>query len=297
MLFYWADALAPTTPEREILFHLISVPPPRPETTQLLALEDDGFESWGTATGYYLVYGTSTLVLDVRRGKGIGCFTPGFWRRPLIQQRRFLLLLVMILLHGRGCYVLHANGITWGQSSLLIVGSSGSGKTTLTLGLMQAGGFCLGDDALLLRMTNPHVRAYTLRRSFGCDAQTVTHFPQLANAFATAPVLNHSKRLLNLEKLWPDRFDFDCAPSLIAFPTVANTAHSRLTPLSPTQTLCALLKQSRLMDQAMTRHQLAVLKHLARQARGFQLHSGRDVYAEPERVATLLRAALQEGSA
>lgn len=298
-LFHWTHVTGETD-EEEVRLHFISSLPPRPTNAHPVSRQD-GLELWRTVDGYYLACGASALALDTQRGEGWGCIAPEFWQHPLLLQRRFFLLVAMILLHGRRGYVLHANGIVWSENdSALVIGRSGSGKSTLTIGLLHAGGRCLGDDALLLRVVGGRIQAHALRRGFSCTPQTAVHFPTLAEAWAAAPILatpHAYKKLLALETLWPDCFTPHCTPRLLLFPEVSPALHTRLMPLNLTQTLCALMEHSVgiLMDAANARRQMAALGHLARQARGYRLYAGHDVYAEPERVAALLRTALQDG--
>lgn len=292
-LFHWTDATTMDAVRQEaVSLHLVASPPSEPET----ALYDMP-SSLLSSDSYHLNCGASRIVLDVRRSRGSGYLAPEFWELPLVQQRQFFMKVVILLLHGRGGYSVHANGIAWNEDGALIVGCSGSGKTTLTLGLIQAGARCLGDDALLLRAMGDHVRAYALRRGFACTAENATQFPLLADALVDAPVLRDHKKLLALETLWPACFTPHCTPRLILFPEITNAPHTRLTPLNPAQTLCAILEQdfALLLDATLAHQHLALLNQLVRQARGYRLHSGRDVYAEPARVAALLQDALQAG--
>lgn len=270
-------------------------PPPKRPAARLV-WQGGNLSSWRAANNYYLACGASALAIDTARGLGRGYLAPDFWHQPLAHQREFFLLAVLILLRWRDGYSLHANGVAWGEAGAIIAGCSGSGKTTLTLGLVQAGGRCLGDDVLLLRPKDGGIEANALRRGFACSPQTAAHFPALAPALAAAPALSEHKKLLALETHWPERFTPRCTPRLVVFPHVAATPRSLLTPLNPAQTLCALLEHSVgiLVDATVAHQQLAVLGRLARQARGYRLQAGRDVYAEPERVADLLRAALQQ---
>ena len=197
----------------------------------------------------------------------------------------------------QGAFGLHANAVTCENDSVLIVGRSGSGKSTLTLGLLHAHWSCLGDDALLLRKIDHHIEAQALRRGFGCTAQTAIQFPKLAPLLRTAPALSDNKKLLDLENLWPDCFTPHCIPKLIVFPEVTDAPHSRLSALTPSQTLCALMEQSvgLLTDRTIAQHYMRILNQLTHQASGYRLHTGRDIYTEPERVANLLRLTCQRG--
>lgn len=274
---------------------IISVPPPLPNAAEPL-LREDGFELWLTLNGYYLICGSSVLDLDAQCSKGLGYFNRDFWQQPLFEQRRFIVLLFAVLLYNQGGYLLHANGIAWeNNDGLLVVGSSGSGKSTLTLGLIQAGACCLGDDVLLLSLEEKLTQAYAMRRGFGCTLETAVQFPSLAEPLAIAPSLSNHKKLLDLETIQPGCFTPRCTPRLIVFPEVTYALHSYLLPLSPTQTLCNLMEQSLsvLMDSSVTRQQITMLSQLTQQARSYRLYAGRDVYTEPERVASLLQGAMQ----
>lgn len=253
------------------------------------------FGVWQTADRYYRTCGSSRLVLDLENGEGTGYLAPDFWNQPLLQQLRFLLAAIIVLLRSCGGYGLHANSVAWDGNGALIVGHSGSGKTTLTLGLLKtAGARCLGDDALLLCIENNLIQAHALRRGFGCTHQTALQFPALADAFRTAPALSDQKKLLYLDALYPERFIMHCTPRIVLFPVIQDTPHSYLTALKPFQTLCALLEQSLgiLLDAPHAQRQIQLLQQLVRQVQGYRIHMGRDVYTEPERVADLLHNAM-----
>lgn len=295
-LFY-GTFIKSAMPRQSVRLRIIAYPVPPQEITYSV-LQLDGLKLWRTPDGYCLSCSASTAVLDAVCGEGIVYLSPDFWQRPLLQQRQFFQTAIVILLHGIGGYHLHANSVVLGQDGLLIVGHSGSGKSTLTLGLVHAHWRCLGDDALILRNTDNAVQAHALRRGFACTAHTATQFPALADALATAPALSDRKKLLDLETLWPDCFTPVCTPRLIVFPEIVDASRTRLTPLNPTQSLCALMEQGSgifLIDALVARQQMVMLSQLTRQARGYRLLAGRDVYAEPERVATLLRCAISTG--
>jgi hypothetical protein len=251
---------------------------------------------WETPSGFYLQCGASMLDLDLAQGVGRGILDEGFWKRPLQDQREFFLLSLVMLLHQRGLYGLHANGVVNEETGYLIVGRSGSGKTTLTASLMRQGWRVLADDALLLRDTPGGVQALALRRGFSFTDETLSYFPGLGPDKAeedSSLVTDNGKHLMDLTPLYPRSFAARSEPGVLLFPRVEGHARSELRPMNKTHAFIGLAQQAAgiLTDRALAGDQLNVLSRLVHQARSYQLLLGTDVYENPAAVAELLRNA------
>jgi hypothetical protein len=236
------------------------------------------------------------LDLYLSEGAGRGVLDEGFWSRPLQDQREFFLLSLVMLLHQRGLYGLHANGVVEDETGYLIVGRSGSGKTTLTASLMRQGWRVLADDALLLRDTPGGVQALALRRGFSFTDETLGYFPDLGPDRAEEDlslVTDNGKHLMDLAPLYPGSFAARSEPGVLLFPRVEGHARSELRPMNKTHALIGLAQQAAgiLTDRALASDQLNVLSRLVHQARSYQLLLGTDVYENPAAVADLLRNA------
>ena len=251
---------------------------------------------WETPSGFYLQCGASALDLDLAQGAGRGVLDESFWSRPLQDQREFFLLGLVILLHPRGLYGLHANGVVDDETGYLIVGRSGSGKTTLTASLMRQGWRVLADDALLLRDAPGGVQALALRRGFSFTDETLSYFPGLGPDRAeedSSLVTDNGKHLMDLTPLYPHSFAAQSEPGVLLFPRVEGHARSELRPMNKTHALISLAQQAAgiLTDRAFASDQLNVLARLVHQARSYELLLGTDVYENPASVADLLRNA------
>lgn len=55
-----------------------------------------------------------------------------------------------LLLHQRGCFVLHANAVRVGERAYVLCGASGEGKSTLSAAVVARGGVLVSDDVTAL---------------------------------------------------------------------------------------------------------------------------------------------------
>ncbi|MCX6047602.1 MAG: hypothetical protein NT075_21090 [Chloroflexi bacterium] len=250
---------------------------------------------WQTPMGFHLTCGDTWLALDVVHLKATGMLASSFADNPLVEQREFFQLAFLLLLRRHNVHLLSANGIVSPKGApavgMLLVGDGAVGKTTLSISLLAAGWRYVADEQLMLQSNQtPTVVAYALRRGFACTPQTVSAFPRLADA-CVGSVSDPKKKLYHLETIYPDCFVGHCIPHVILFPQLTPTASSWLVPLDAKQTMSALLHQLRsdsIVDSPTVMGQLVLLKALARQTRGYQIHLGRDVLAQPARVGELL---------
>jgi GTPase SAR1 family protein len=230
------------------------------------------------------------LDLDVSNGRCLGVLTDEFWVQPLEYQREFFLLSFLMILRPHGRYGLHANALTNHQVGYLVVGAASSGKTTLSLTLIREGWGFLSDDALMLHKTPRGIEALALRRGFSCTVQTTSRFPELEASVDEAPAFLDGKKLVDIDRGYPQSFSLRCFPRVLLFPTITNKTRSRLIQSDPTQSMVALLQQSPgiMTDRPWVIQQLDVLRQLVKQSRSYQLMLGTDVYDAPQAVAEML---------
>ena len=291
--FFWLMPLRATSSAAVVSLQLQPEPvyPPNP-SGQKQVWRRDNASVWQTPVGLCLQSSGASLLIDVERGHASGSVTADFWQTPLAEQRDFFMRSLLLLLRRLHIHGLHANGISTDDRGLLLIGPSGSGKTTLTLSLRRSGWRALGDDVVALRQTVDGVIALALQRGFACTEQTVAFFPDLSLSTGEATQLDpvRQKQWLappTADDEWPNHH---CQPRVLLFPTIAEAAHSRLTPLDATQTMLGLMEQSAalLVEPRAAARQMAILRQLGRQAQSYRLALGRDVYADPPAVAALL---------
>lgn len=245
-----------------------------------------------TEQGFCLHSCDSALDIDLSQSRGLGVLTKAFWGQPLLHQREFFLLSLIMLLRRHGLFGLHANAVSCAASGILIIGASGCGKTTLSMSLIRSGWRAVADDALLLRQSEASIEALALRRSFACTEETRLFFPELQAAGPAWPALSGGKWAVPVKSFFPDRFSPTCSPRLLLFPTLTGQPHSQLVGIDETEAMTRLIPQSAgiLADRPGVRQQLGLLKNLVEQARSYRLQLGVDVFHEPTQVSGLLRS-------
>ncbi len=255
---------------------------------------------WKSATGFLLVSGKSWLALHLAEGRAHGKLDSTFWTGRPQDQRDFFLLPFLIFGHQQGYYGLHANALSDGQRDYLIIGPSGSGKSTLAVQLLAQGWRCGGDDLILLRAAEPLaageierelVRALALRRDFALSAKTLAYCSPQIIAPTAALCPSDAKQIVAASTRVRAALQSDFRPTYLLFAAIVDREESTLVPLEQSSTLVALAHQSAgiMTDRAIGQAQLDLLAQLCRQASSYQLLLGRDLFAQPPRVAALLQ--------
>ncbi|MBV9925067.1 MAG: hypothetical protein JOZ96_08640 [Acidobacteria bacterium] len=205
----------------------------------------------------------------------------------------------MVALRRCGLFELHAAGVVEPLSGggFLVAGPSGSGKSTLATQLASAGWRYLSDDALLLRDAGGLVEACALRRDFAVTEQTVA--AGVLGGFEgllTEPMpFDPLKRRFKPRDVFPEGFAESCAPRAIFFPVITEEASSRARRLTQPETMRALLRMCpwACYDKPSAAAHLALLALLARQAEGFELSAGRDLFGDGAYSSEYLRGLAQ----
>jgi len=247
------------------------------------------------AAGFVLTHLASWLQVADRQVTGY--LAASFWTQPLVEQRDFWQRLFFLLVRGADCHLLHANALLPPPAvmreprGLLLVGDCGAGKTTLTLSLIAAGWRYVADDSVLVQSQTTPLTGYALRRGFACTDQTALAWPWLEARWQAGVALNRRKRLIDLADLDAERYVPACQPYLLCFPRIVNEPHSRVTALTPLQSLTALLGQlsnGLLVEPTATPTLLQLYQQLATHCGAYQLAAGPDVLAQPAQVSDLL---------
>lgn len=237
----------------------------------------------------YLISGDSLFQLDLGNSIGMGLLNSSFWERPIKSKQEFLTLSLLWLLRPQGLYALHANGLVRDKISILFAGSSGSGKSTLSLSLIRQGWGYLSDDVTLIRQCQDGIEAIAFQKGFSFDPGSTNQYPELNHPLET-PFLNGHKRFLDINPIYPNRFQSSCFPKVLIFPKIVSQEKSQLTPIERARALILLIENSGgiMVDKELVVKQMGVLKQLIYQTSSYQLLAGRDLYEEPERISEII---------
>ena len=265
-----------------------SAPPPG-ERKELLH-RSISLSIWALTSGYELVAGETRVIVHEDRDQAELFLHDSLWKLPLPDQRELLVLSFLMLLRRRQRFGLHANAVASNQRCLLIAGPSGSGKTSLSLCFIQQGWRFTSDDASLLRPVDGNVEVQAFRRGFSCPTTTLRHMRALHPESGKA--LPGDKRLVDLAEVMPEQFMPCCRPEVLLFPEIVSAERSTVTKRSPSGALTGLMAQSPgiMTDVASATRQSAVLADLVRQTSSYRIRLGRDVFENPEDLASLVES-------
>ncbi len=205
-------------------------------------------------------------------------YTPAFLRRYVF------LLAIGELLHNYGFVPYHAAALSAPDDDnygVLIPGDSGSGKTTLSLSCASTTYGLLGDDLVLLRLTQPAtLSVYAILPEVSVRTPSLALLPRLAFLQAT-PADQRDKRYCAIEQLRAGAMRFITQPRLLLFPTLTEAENHTAHALSQATALHYLIQQSisRAHTTRATQEQLfSLLTTLTMQATSYrvQIARGRD---------------------
>lgn len=280
-------------PDATILVHP-GAPPPPPAGLEAFETAGEGFCRTDGHT--YIFERDGSSVRAVGGGSGVEVWIgEGAASRERSALARVVFEATMVALRRCGLFELHAAGVVEPETGggFLVVGPSGSGKSTLATQLASAGWRYLSDDALLLRVGGERVEACALRREFAVTEQTVAAgvlegFEDLLNE----PVpFDPLKRRFKPHAVFPEGFAESCVPRALFFPVITNEAASRARRLTQAETMRGLLRMCpwACYDRPAAATHLNLLARLARQAAGFELWAGRDLFGDARYSAEYLR--------
>lgn len=244
--------------------------------------------------GYVLQCGNSVLVAG--DSSAIASIDDDFWNRGLQARRELFLTGVLMLLHRRGRFGMHANGLKKGNTGILITGDSGAGKTTLTLALLRAGWSYLSDDAVVLHEINEGVEAMAFRRGFSCTAQTREQFRELQPAGDEWENIAPDKWLGTVRIDGRELFASQCLPTVIVHPQQSGESKSRIELMSPIVSLGHIIRQSAgiIAESELATEQLNLVRDLVEQSVNVRLLTGTDVFTSPDAVSELIESCFND---
>jgi len=234
--------------------------------------------------------GNSAFVIDHPAGKGRITFHPSFTEKSPLAKSNFFLIGLIHLLAQYGYYDLHGAGLTHNGNGYLLLGPSGSGKSSLALNLVEQGWGYASDDALVLHANKNDVSVLSFRKHFYVEPLLANRFPDLERVLKHHCRPQRDKCFIDLEEIWPGRFQPNFVPAKIIFCRVNGAETSRIQLISKTDALLRLLPQSAsiFFNQAFAKNQVDVLRRLIEQTDCFQLDTGLDVYDNPQNAADIL---------
>jgi len=200
----------------------------------------------------------------------------------------FLLTLTLIeLLKRRNFYSLHAAGLFMGGKGLLIAGASGSGKSTLTVGLLNPGVGFLSDDMVFLTSSSNGLRMLAFPDEIDLTDETIRLIPKLHYLLDLPKRCGRPKRQIRASKIFGIDTVWECQPSVLIFPRIANTQGSLLKPVTQIEALLELAPNILLTEVHSAQAHLNILKELTSKCRCYRLQTGKDLGVLPGMLADL----------
>jgi hypothetical protein len=274
-------------------------PPNAPEGLELFETAGGGFCRTDGSTYIFERDGSAVRAVGGRRNVEVWV-GQGTASRERAALARLVFEATMVALRRCGLFELHAAGVVEPETGggFLISGPSGSGKSTLATQLASAGWRYLSDDALLLRGDLDVVEACALRREFAVTEQTVAAgvLEGFEGLLKEPMPFDPLKRRFKPHTIFPEGFSESCVPRALFFPVITNEPTSRARRLTQAETMRGLLRMCpwACYDRPAAATHLGLLARLARQAAGFELHAGRDLFGDAEYSAHYLRGLLQK---
>jgi hypothetical protein len=249
-----------------------------------------GVDIYHRAEDVVITDGASVFIVQPSQRAGTLYLHGSYLQKPLrVRLNLFLIGLIELLASG-GYYDLHAAALVHEDKGYLFVGESGSGKSTTALTLVRQGWHYVSDDAVLLQDQPGAIKALSFRKTFNIDAHLTNNFPEIRHHLLGPVTTDNPKRFLDVERVYGNRFEQSCIPARLIFTALSSEASTTLVPLSSTEALVGLIRQS--PSLAFRRNQvsphLEMLRRLAEQASAHRLKAGQDVYQAPEKLADLL---------
>lgn len=203
---------------------------------------------------------------------------------------------VSVLLPRMGRYPLHAAGLRAPDHPevVVIAGPSGRGKSTLAAGLVRRGWRCLSDDLLVLVPSGGRVQVYGMTRGIRLRNDAWERLALSAHEKDEAPhpaagrAGGTEKRVLSLGGKHEKKAE---PPGCVLFPALVDRSDSTLSPLDSSHALKRVLEQMHppaALPDSVASAQFDAAATLVRRSPCLHLAAGRDLYADPGRLADLL---------
>jgi hypothetical protein len=234
--------------------------------------------------------GESAFAIDHHAGKGRITFHASFTDKSPLAKSNFFLVGLIHLFAQYGYYDLHGAGLTHNGSGCLFLGPSGSGKSSLALNLVKQGWGYASDDALLMKGNSPEVSALSFRKYFYIDPKLAKRFPELGPSLINHGQIEAEKCFIDLDDVWPGRFQPEFVPEKVVFCHVTHQEASRIASISKKDALLRLLPQSAsvFFNRCFAEKQIDALKRLVEQTQCYAFDAGLDVYDDSKKATDML---------
>jgi hypothetical protein len=233
---------------------------------------------------------SSVITFDPKKG-----IAKGFFSEHLSGDRAKLFSLVgttiVEMLKWQGRYFLHGACVSDNGTAYLFSGKSRSGKTTAAISLVWQGFHYVADDSLFFTERDRRIVVTPYYTHFHVDKNLAMRSPETSCCEELKDSRQDMRRVrVDMTQIYPDSFVPSLSPHYIIFPQIMPTGRSSFSSLSRLEVYRRLLKQTVLAaDTAIAKRQLAALEKLTKQARGFELISGKDIYRDPTILVAILR--------
>jgi hypothetical protein len=288
----------PAQPVVRIRIQTAGNPPPPPSDLESFEVAEGGV-CWTDARSYFFENNESVVRAGNHEPPTVEVW---FGHSPADCERAALARLIfnasMTAMRRCGLFELHSAGVVRPDGAgVLIIGPSGSGKSTFATQLAVAGWQYLSDDSLLLYGEAEVIHARALRRVFALRDETlsVSGIGDMKSlATETVPV-DPLKKRFEPRSVFPDRFREDCEPRVLLFSQITREPETRTRALSRSETMAQLIRMCpwACYDKPSAEAHLNVLAALARQARGFELMAGTDLFGDAEYAGDYLLSQTQ----
>jgi hypothetical protein len=241
--------------------------PPVIATTRAPEWQFNAVQGATSDDGARLTHVLSGAELFVRGGRLIR--GAGYSEAPPGPRRELARAGAILRLRQRRRYHIHAAGVVdpMGRAWLL-VGPTGSGKSTLAYALARAGWAVLGDDGVIVEVLPRGVVAMGWREPLRVSRTLSGVFPELASEQTAARAIPGDARQ-RAEMSMP------AAPRapVAALVWIHQGAEDQLAPLSPTQALVDLVRESAwvLIADGRAPAHLAALRHIVTEVPSYRL--------------------------
>ncbi|UCF04776.1 MAG: hypothetical protein JSV33_12755 [bacterium] len=228
-----------------------------------------------------VIGGDSVVRVDLERGTARGFVSSAHLDSPWVISHRIFYLPLLELLRRRGAFYVHAGCVCRGDRCILICGGSGQGKSTLTYTLVRAGFSYLSDDAVFAQIRDEHLTIFSFPEKIKLDVKSRSHFPEFD------PYRNEQEKVeIPLTETKIKNVAVSGKPYALVFTEIVDQARSELVPISQSEALLRLIRQSITMtnQEGIEKH-LDVLTRLCAESRNFSLRFGKDI----DNLPTLVR--------
>jgi hypothetical protein len=197
-------------------------------------------------------------------------------------------------LASRGVQFVHAGSVGRPDGGCVIVGRSGSGKSTTTLACLGAGFLYAGDDYVGVS-TDEEGGTPRVHSIYGCgklEKEHAARFPDLRvvprDERSGALRARRDKLIFYVRDTYPEQLTQGYPLRAIVVPRVAATETTRLTEISLTETLRALVPSTLFEIHAAGQSALSSLTRVARSVPAYELRLGTDISVIPDLIGQAL---------